>query len=115
MLIFCHTGGSIPQKFSRGSTHLICPAFSGDKYEKAKEWHVQVVDLAWLHHIVIKGYISHANGLEEITATLAEERSTVKFPVFIQTDTQDKGKSKDTESEGAMLDITNGASLNSDS
>ena len=41
--------------FSRSTTHLLCPAATGAKYARAREWGTPVVDMRWLLHIASTG------------------------------------------------------------
>ncbi|TDL25835.1 hypothetical protein BD410DRAFT_765587 [Rickenella mellea] len=51
-------GATTPDKFSRGSTHLLCPSGTGAKFDKAREWGIPAVGLEWLTAIAHTGVIS---------------------------------------------------------
>jgi DNA replication regulator DPB11 len=50
-------GITLAQTFSRRSTHLLCPSACGAKYDKAKEWNIPVVGMAWLEDIAKEGRV----------------------------------------------------------
>jgi hypothetical protein len=50
-------GITLAQIFSRRSTHLLCPSGCGAKYDKAKEWNIPVVGMAWLEDMATEGKI----------------------------------------------------------
>jgi DNA replication regulator DPB11 len=50
-------GITLAQTFSRRSTHLLCPSVCGAKYDKAKEWNIPVVGMAWLEDIAKEGKV----------------------------------------------------------
>ncbi|TRM55738.1 hypothetical protein BD626DRAFT_636522 [Schizophyllum amplum] len=43
--------------FTRRTTHLLCPSRIGKKFEKAPEWGIKVVDMAWLRAIARDGRV----------------------------------------------------------
>jgi len=50
-------GITLAQTFSRRSTHLLCPSACGAKYDKAKEWNIPVVGMAWLEDMAKEGRV----------------------------------------------------------
>ncbi|KAG2147749.1 uncharacterized protein EDB93DRAFT_1146459 [Suillus bovinus] len=50
-------GITLAQIFSRRSTHLLCPSACGTKYDKAKEWNIPVVGMAWLEDMAKEGKV----------------------------------------------------------
>ncbi|KAG2120236.1 hypothetical protein DEU56DRAFT_835773 [Suillus clintonianus] len=50
-------GITLAQIFSRRSTHLLCPSACGAKYDKAKEWNIPVVGMAWLEDMATEGTV----------------------------------------------------------
>ncbi|KAG1736323.1 hypothetical protein EDB19DRAFT_1721537 [Suillus lakei] len=50
-------GITLAQIFSRRSTHLLCPSACGAKYDKAKEWNIPVVGMAWLEDMATEGKV----------------------------------------------------------
>lgn len=50
-------GITLAQIFSRRSTHLLCPSACGAKYDKAKEWNIPVVGMAWLEDMAKAGKV----------------------------------------------------------
>lgn len=50
-------GITLAQTFSRRSTHLLCPSACGAKYDKAKEWNIPVVGMAWLEDMAKEGKV----------------------------------------------------------
>jgi hypothetical protein len=51
--LILETGASHAPTFSKKTTHLLCPSSEGPKAEKALEWRVPVVDMAWLEGLVV--------------------------------------------------------------
>ncbi|KAG2101595.1 uncharacterized protein F5147DRAFT_708731 [Suillus discolor] len=50
-------GITLAQIFSRHSTHLLCPSACGAKYDKAKEWNIPIVGMAWLEDMAKAGKV----------------------------------------------------------
>lgn len=50
-------GMSISPNFSRRTTHLLCPSRTGAKFDKAVEWRIPVVDMAWFATIATTGVL----------------------------------------------------------
>ncbi|KAF8920607.1 hypothetical protein CPB85DRAFT_1272057 [Mucidula mucida] len=50
-------GLSLAPVFSRKATHLLCPSGTGQKYDKAQEWKIPVVNMGWLEEMSKKGHI----------------------------------------------------------
>ncbi|KAF9517018.1 hypothetical protein BS47DRAFT_592868 [Hydnum rufescens UP504] len=73
-------GLRMPEFFKRKTTtHLVCPSRSGLKYEKALEWGVQVVDLAWVYRIGVTGRVE----LIDISGSALAQEPTETHPVGI--------------------------------
>ncbi|KAI0035513.1 hypothetical protein K488DRAFT_43095, partial [Vararia minispora EC-137] len=43
--------------FSRASTHLLCPAGSGQKFKKAHDWGIPVISMEWLKQMTTTGTV----------------------------------------------------------
>lgn len=82
-------GMPLAPAFSRLTTHLLCPARVGPKFDKAQEWGVPVVDMAWLEGVVRTGCVPRV------------ERQA-------QQKRNEKGKERAVSADVAMADITNG-------
>ncbi|KAK7678565.1 hypothetical protein QCA50_018437 [Cerrena zonata] len=82
-------GITIAPSFSRRSTHLICPARTGPKFDKAVEWGIPVIDMDWFEEMVKIGYVP---GMEQIIDLAAVN--------------SEKGKGKQRAMD-TMSDITN--------
>ncbi|KAG2064023.1 hypothetical protein BDR04DRAFT_1110728 [Suillus decipiens] len=54
-------GITLAQIFSRRSTHLLCPSACGAKYDKAKEWNIPVVGMAWLEDMATEGKVPNVS------------------------------------------------------
>ncbi|KAG2341205.1 BRCT domain-containing protein [Suillus weaverae] len=80
-------GITLAQIFSRRSTHLLCPSACGAKYDKAKEWNIPVVGMAWLEDMATEGKIPDIS----------------KYIIGGIGDRTAKGKAKDAQ----MVDTTN--------
>ncbi|KAF8834783.1 hypothetical protein BDN67DRAFT_959642 [Paxillus ammoniavirescens] len=50
-------GVTLAPTFSRRSTHLLCPSGTGAKFDKALEWQIPVVSVAWLEDMAREGTI----------------------------------------------------------
>lgn len=87
-------GMTLAPVFSRQATHLLCPSATGAKFNKAREWGVPVVHMGWLTEAVHTG-------------------SVPDVPAFLVT-SMNKGKGK-ADDDSAMVDITNGMNLASQS
>ncbi|KAF4571183.1 hypothetical protein EYR36_008512 [Pleurotus pulmonarius] len=88
----------VSPNFSRRSTHLLCPAGIGAKFEKAKEWGIPVVNMGWLECIAKTGKIIPVSGFEVGPGGAIEE-------AVLDSGKTNKGKGKAIESP--IVDITN--------
>ena len=105
-------GITLAPTFSRHSTHLLCPSRQGAKAEKAVEWGVPIVDMAWLEAIARTGSIPPVQSSGES----AQEPGSEQEPPLAEGDAQPgvdrEGKERATISaEATILDITNGRLL----
>ncbi|KAL0578787.1 protein kinase activating protein dpb11 [Marasmius crinis-equi] len=96
--------------FSKRATHLLCPPAEGLKYEKAKEWGVPVVNMAWVETLKATGRVPGVGGYlvpgQDITTI-----KTGKAKVVLEETKKDvKGKGKAVVEDPRMADITNGQS-----
>ncbi|KDQ24788.1 hypothetical protein PLEOSDRAFT_1047578 [Pleurotus ostreatus PC15] len=91
----------ISPNFSRRSTHLLCPAGTGAKFEKAKEWGIPVVNMGWLEGIAKMGKIIPVSGFRVGPGGAIEE-------AVLDPGKTNKGKAKAIESP--IVDITNNES-----
>ncbi|OAX41931.1 hypothetical protein K503DRAFT_734711 [Rhizopogon vinicolor AM-OR11-026] len=82
-------GITLAQTFSRLSTHLLCPSACGAKYDKAKEWNIPVVGVAWLEDMAKEGNVPDVS----------------EYLIGDVGDRVDKGKTKE---DVQMVDITKG-------
>lgn len=66
-------GITLASVFNRRNTHLLCRSATGIKYEKAQEWGIPVVSLAWLRELTETGRIPDvtANTGKEVTESCA--------------------------------------------
>lgn len=87
-------GITLAPGFSRKSTHLLCPAGTGAKVDKAREWGVPVVGMEWLEGIARSGVVPPVQG------TMVEDPQTNVQHISL------KGKEK--EIDPMMVDIANG-------
>ncbi|EED85970.1 predicted protein [Postia placenta Mad-698-R] len=103
-------GAHVAPNFSRRSTHLLCPSAMGPKAEKAREWCIPIVDMAWIAAIAKHGQIpreeSQLSPLPGMPQTEhkpePEEAMDVDVPKV-----DHKGKGKETDVDVTMVDITN--------
>jgi hypothetical protein len=82
-------GITLAQTFSRRSTHLLCPSACGAKYDKAREWNIPVVGMAWLEDMATEGKVPDIN----------------EYLIGDAGDRVAKGKAKNVQ----MIDTTNNA------
>lgn len=110
---FC-VGISLEPTFSRRSTHLICPSGAGAKFDKALEWRIPVVSLAWLEDIARTGTIPRVDaylvGGSHVGAFVDEEDGFGYAQGLdpIPEVRRDKGKGKEKQIDYQMMDIING-------
>ncbi|KAF8556500.1 hypothetical protein OG21DRAFT_1602206 [Imleria badia] len=109
-------GITLEPTFSRRSTHLLCPCGTGAKFDKALEWRIPVVSLAWLEGTARSGTIPPVDdylvGGSHAGAALDGENGYALRPDPIHEVKRDKGKGKEKEVDYQMMDITNGDSTN---
>ncbi|GJJ08723.1 hypothetical protein Clacol_002942 [Clathrus columnatus] len=99
-------GANVLSVFSKSSSHLICPSGHGEKFAKAREWKIPVVDLEWLFFIAKNGRIPHCRDFE--VANGGNPQSLANHSKNIVQIPDPKGKRKATESEDIkIIDITN--------
>ena len=48
-------GASYSERMTRDTTHLICSAKEGNKYNKALQWGIPVVTIEWLYESAVRG------------------------------------------------------------
>lgn len=114
--LFTHpyTGITLEATFSRRSTHLLCPSGTGAKFEKALEWRIPVVSLAWLEDIARTGSLPR---VDEYPASESHARAVDEDNGFGRSRHTDavlqsgKGKGKEKEVDCQMMDITNGSCI----
>ncbi|KAJ3556973.1 hypothetical protein NM688_g1730 [Phlebia brevispora] len=94
-------GFTIPETFSRHSTHLLCPSRSGIKFEKAQEWGVTVIDMSWLTDIAVTGVIASSS-----SGRKSPEDPSVEIPARPEADGSDK-MTRVEDHDYTMADITN--------
>lgn len=112
-----YTGITLEPTFSRRSTYLICPGGTGAKFDKALEWRIPVVSLAWLEDIArtgtiprVDGYLigaSHAGAAVDGEDSFGYAQPLDPVPEV----KRDKGKGKAREVDYQIVDITNGSAV----
>ncbi|KAF9223241.1 hypothetical protein BS17DRAFT_833222 [Gyrodon lividus] len=107
-------GVTLAPTFSRRSTHLLCPCGTGAKFDKALEWRIPVVSVAWLEDMAREGTIPAVDGYlvngSRAGAIVDGDGGYVHaHPGSVAEVRRDKGKGKDKEKEAdyQMADITN--------
>ncbi|KAJ3755188.1 hypothetical protein EV360DRAFT_50183 [Lentinula raphanica] len=93
-------GLTLLSNFSKRATHLLCPSAEGLKFDKAREWGVPVVGLAWLEEMKRSGVVPDAQ------AHLVSSNSRAPQPAC-KPEKDPKGKGKATENDSPIADITN--------
>jgi DNA replication regulator DPB11 len=105
------SGINLSPIFSRRSTHLLCPSRTGAKFDKAREWDIPVIDMAWLAKMAtarvvppVSGYLAHPPVEHSTTFDewVWEDRSVEEPKVTVKV----KGKDVDYK----INNITNGKS-----
>lgn len=107
-------GAHVAPNFSRRSTHLLCPSAMGPKAEKAREWCIPIVDMAWIAAIAKHGQIpreeSQLSPLPEMPQI--EHKPELEEAMDVDVPKVDhKGKGKEKAVDVTMVDITNGTSI----
>ncbi|KAI9460325.1 hypothetical protein HD554DRAFT_2323900 [Boletus coccyginus] len=106
-------GTTLEPTFSRRSTHLVCPSGTGAKFDKALEWRIPVVSLAWLEDIARMGTIPRVNeyliggSLAGVSVDGEDGFGHAEHPNPAPEAKRDKGKGKEKEVDYQMIDITN--------
>ncbi|KAJ3711206.1 hypothetical protein C8R42DRAFT_689819 [Lentinula raphanica] len=93
-------GLTLLSNFSKRATHLLCPSAEGLKFDRAREWGVPVVGLAWLEEMKRSGVVPDAQ------AHLVSSNSRAPQPAC-KPEKDPKGKGKATENDSPIADITN--------
>lgn len=100
---------SLAPNFSRRSTHLLCPSRSGAKFEKALEWGIPVVDMAWLAEMATTGVVPSTASTTSATASSMNVDANDVIPPHATSVVRDiKGKGREIDVGNRMSDITNG-------
>ncbi|KAK7046773.1 hypothetical protein R3P38DRAFT_3346388 [Favolaschia claudopus] len=76
-------GIPIAPAFSRRVTHLLCPSGTGEKYTKAMQWGVPVIDMRWLEAVARTGSIPDAQAF--LVGAPAAGDKTDSLPVVVPT------------------------------
>jgi hypothetical protein len=100
---------TLAESFSRRTTHLICPAGEGAKFNKAQEWRVPVVGNEWMAEMARIGVVPPArNFLVGRGGARIEppQESSVSVSVDVEA-LYTRGKGKGPQRLG-VADITNG-------
>ncbi|GJE85651.1 BRCT domain-containing protein [Phanerochaete sordida] len=100
-------GMALAPAFSRRTTHLLCPARTGAKFDKAREWAVPVVDMAWLAGVARTGAVPPWARRRVSAGDVSREGSAARAPARKQ---KGKGKERAPPGEAGLVDITNGRS-----
>lgn len=118
MLVYL--GINLEPNFSRRSTHLLCPSGTGAKFDKAREWGIPVINMAWLAEMATSGTVPLVS--DYLVSVLDEGCPTFAMDVLEEVLGQDtavdpngkgktvdkgKGKAKETDIDFKMHDITN--------
>lgn len=74
-------GGTVSEKLNRRTTHLVCAAPAGQKYDKATEWGVKIVRDSWLWTMGQTGSIDpveeHAHNMADVGTTAAAPAAAI--------------------------------------
>jgi DNA replication regulator DPB11 len=92
-------GANLASNFSQRSTHLLCPSFTGAKYDKAIEWGVPVVDMTWLEAVAKTGAFPLST----------EPSAGVELPR--PSGVQNKGKEREVNPETSITVTKNGTGI----
>ncbi|TBU46920.1 PITH domain-containing protein [Dichomitus squalens] len=77
-------GVTLAPAFSRRSTHLLCPSGIGAKAEKAGEWGIPIVDMAWLATIANTGEVPRAPAMEAEEQAQAHDGAVLDLKLLSQ-------------------------------
>ena len=103
---------TLAPNFSRRTTHLLCPSFTGAKYEKAIEWNVPVVDMNWLVQIVQTGVLPADNSARPTSAPARDSaRQKLGGHNTRPVGGPSAGAAGPVGSSKKMMDITNSTSV----
>lgn len=96
-------GITLSQTFSRRSTHLLCPSACGAKFDKAKEWNIPVVGMAWLEDMATEGNVPDVS--EYLIGHIGNRvgKGKTKEDVHMIDITKGKGKSTITTFEVILI------------
>ncbi|OCH94853.1 hypothetical protein OBBRIDRAFT_884411 [Obba rivulosa] len=99
-------GINLATKFSRRSTHLLCPSGTGAKAEKARDWDIPVVDMTWLANVASTGILPmlHETDTKAGGTTSAAIHQEAADPDIPRVNL--KGKGKEHAPDMMMTDIT---------
>lgn len=111
-LVTIFVGINLEPTFSRRSTHLLCPSGTGAKFDRALEWRIPVVSLAWLEDIARMGTIlcvdDYLVGGCHAEPSVGREDGSGHAQHLDPNPDRNKGKGKEKEVDCQMIDITNG-------
>lgn len=96
MFILSHSlifslGGTISDKFSRKTTHLICPSASGLKYDRAVEWSIPVLTTDWLFETAKTGSLPSLPNFLVSKPSVAETRNSQLVEIKMANITNSQG------------------------
>ncbi|KAG5641864.1 hypothetical protein DXG03_004088 [Asterophora parasitica] len=95
-------GINLEQFFSRRSSHLLCPAATGPKFDKACQWGTPVVTMEWLTTIATAGHIPATSGFLVPAYQDSIRGRRPEGPMEVDTDAKGKGKAVD-KGKGKIL------------
>jgi len=97
--------------FNRRNTHLLCHAATGPKFERAQEWGIPVVSIAWLNELSEMGRVPDTKGYSTNQTPGGCVAAAQNIEVDIVDDrvvkSVDKGKGKATAVELDTMDVDN--------
>ncbi|KAG6919626.1 hypothetical protein DXG01_003490 [Tephrocybe rancida] len=96
-------GIKLEQFFSKKTTHLLCPAATGPKYEKACDWGTPVVTVQWLKQVATTGSIPPATAflVSNIVQTIGRSEDAMEVDAV---DRKGKGKAVDRRKETSPIE-----------
>jgi len=98
-------GITLAPTFSRRSTHLLCPSARGAKYDKAKEWNIPIVSMAWLEDMAMEGTVPDISEYHfgNVSDRVSKGKAKAKEDVRMADITKGKGECTIVTSEGLVI------------
>ena len=94
------SGATYTKHLDRRNTHLICNVESGQKYERAKEWGVEIVGKNWIYEVVEEEEEEEGGGGEGSKRRKKEEDDEGGDVGGVREEDDEEGDESETDVEG---------------